>query len=80
MKKQVFEVLHEMNVEDGINKTALVGVCTTVIRADKVKQGAAIVMGAPQEALFDIASGKTMPILLLVNKDEYFRRIKEEKP
>jgi len=75
MKKGVFEVLHEMNKEDGENKTTLVMVCTTLISADKTKQGTKVVMGAPTETLMDLMSNKSMAVLLIIDKKEYFKRI-----
>jgi hypothetical protein len=73
-KKRLFQVLDDMNVEDTTNGTGTVGVCGDFISADKVKAGAKISMGAPESALFDIISGKVIPVLLLVDKDEYFKR------
>lgn len=73
-EKRLFQVLDEMNQHDTENKTALIGLCNQLISGDKVKGGAKISMGAPEGALHDIMSGKTIPILLLINKEEYFKR------
>lgn len=74
MTKRLFQVLDEMNVEDGEKGTALVGLCNDLIAGDKVKGGAKISMGAPESALHNIISGKTIPVLLLIDKEEYFKR------
>lgn len=79
MKKRVFQVLDDMNVEDGLKNTSLVGVCTTLISVDKVKQGAKVSMGAEESVIFNIANGDVIPILLIVNKAEYFKRINAEE-
>jgi hypothetical protein len=75
--KRMFEVLDEMNLDDSKNKTRMVAVSNIYLRADKVKQGAKITMGADEESLMDIVSGKAIPILVLVDKEEYFKRIKQ---
>lgn len=69
--KRLFQVLDEMNVNDEKNKTATIGVCNEVSYIQSSKRGTLITMGAPAEALMDIESGKTMPLLLLLNKSEY---------
>lgn len=78
MGKRVFQVLDEMNVEDGEKNTTLVGVCPDFVSADKVSNGVIITMGAPESALHGIMNRKTMPILLLVDKEEYFKRKGEQ--
>ncbi len=72
----MFEILDEMNQEDSIIRTRSVEVSSNFISADKVKAGAKIAMGVPLESLFDIASDAKMPILILVDKKEYFKRKK----
>lgn len=75
-QKRLFQTLDEMNVEDTGKGTCLVGVCPEFVSAQKTKQGGHCTMGIPESALLDIMSGKTMPILLLVNEEEYFKRAK----
>ena len=77
MSKRMFQILDEMNQDDEKNKTRMVGVSTHFISADKVKQGAKISMGADELGLIDIVTEKVIPILVLVNKEEYFKRKKE---
>jgi hypothetical protein len=79
MKKRMFQVLDEMNQDDTKNKTAMVAVSGHFISGDKTKQGAKISIGAEEGALFDIAADKVIPLLILVNKEEYFKR-KNEPP
>lgn len=77
-KKRLFEVLDEMNVEDGINKTSLVAVCPDFISADRVKRGTKVTMGVGYEVIDDMLSDKSMPVLLIIDKKEYFKRINPE--
>lgn len=76
-KRRMFEVLDELNKEDSINDTRAVEVGIDFLRAKKVKAGAEIVMGMPESSLHDIASGDKILLLLLVDKQEYFKRIGE---
>jgi len=70
----MFQILDEMNLQDVENNTRMVTLSNTFISADKVKQGAKISMGADEQCLFDLATEKFIPILILVDKDEYFKR------
>jgi len=74
MEKRLFQILDEMNQQDEANKTQMVAICNSFISADKVKDGAKIGMGAPEEMLYEIMNGKKIPILVLVDKEEYFKR------
>lgn len=76
-KKRLFQVLDDMNVHDAEHKTKFVGVSGAFISADKVKQGAKISMGAEESVLFDLVSGKSIAILLIIDRNEYSKRIKE---
>lgn len=62
-----------MNQLDIKNNTRLVAISNVFISADKVKQGAKVCMGTDESALFDIVSEKVIPLLILVNKEEYFK-------
>lgn len=73
-KKRLFQVLDEMNLEDIENSTSMVEVGSNFISADKVKGGAKISMGMPESALMAIIQDEKIPILLLVDKKEYFKR------
>jgi len=77
-KKRLFQVLDEMNVEDGKNKTSLVSVSPHFISADKVKQGAKICMGAEEHVIMDLWNEKSMAVLLIIDKAEYFKRTNEQ--
>lgn len=70
----MFEILDEMNLNDVENNTRLVAISSAFISADKVKQGAKISMGADEVALHDLMTNKVIPILILVDKEEYFKR------
>lgn len=72
MNKRMFQILDEMNVADGENKTDNVAVSGHLVRADKAKGGAHIVMGVPEKYLYDImADNKKSVILLVIDKKEY---------
>lgn len=79
MKKRTFQILDEMNQEDSKNGTQLAQVGIDLISADKVKGGCKISMGMPEPALYDIMNEKRIPILVLVDKAEYFKREKAEE-
>jgi len=79
MSKTMFQILHDMNVEDANNKTSLVGVCLDVIGADKCKAGAIVKMGAPESVIADMANDEKIFCLLIVDKKEYFKRKAEDE-
>jgi hypothetical protein len=74
MSKRLFQILDEMNLEDTQKHTRLVSISNTFISADKVKQGSHIVIGADEQALYELMQGKVVPLLVLVDKEEYFKR------
>lgn len=74
LKKRVFEILDEMNLDDVKNSTGLVRVSNAFISADKIKQGGKVSVGVDEQAMIDLLSGKVIPVLILVNKDEFFKR------
>ena len=74
-KKRLFKILDEMNISDVENNTANVAVCPNLVGADysaKLK-GTKITMGTPGNIVFDLQTDKIIPVLLLVNRDEYER-------
>lgn len=73
-KKRLFEILDEMNVSDIENGTKFVSVGSDFISADKVKQGSKICMGSDDSAVMDLMNKKVIPVLLLIDKEEYFKR------
>lgn len=74
LMKRMFEVLDEMNIDDVKDNTRLVAVSNTLISVDKVKQGVKISMGADHHVLDDLLSDKVIPVLILVDKSEFFKR------
>ncbi len=72
-KKRLFQTLDEMNVLDIENGTRLVSVSANFISADKIKQGTKISMGSDTSSLMEIMNENVMPVLLLINKEEYFK-------
>ncbi len=74
MNKRLFQILDEMNVNDGDNNTATVGVNNGFVSAQKVKQGGHVTMGVPESVVMDLMFKKNIiPILLIIDKDEYDR-------
>ena len=74
MERRLFQVLDEMNQDDVKNNSRLVAISNNFISADKIKQGSKIAMGADEQTLLDVVSGKYIPILIFVDKEEYFKR------
>jgi len=75
-EKRMFQILDEMNLDDVKNNTRLVSISNTLISADKIKQGSKISIGADEQALYDLITEKVIPVLILVDKTEYFKRKK----
>ena len=71
MSKRMFEILDEMNQVDAKEGTSNVAISNIFIGADKVKAGARITMGAEERYITEIATGKVIPLLIMVNKEEY---------
>lgn len=76
-KRRLFQVLDEMNVEDIEKGTRLVEVSSNLISANTIKQGGKITMGVPQQTIMDLTLENKIPVLLMVDKDEYFKRMKD---
>jgi hypothetical protein len=74
MEKRLFQILDEMNLHDIEHNTSMVAVSSNLVSGNKVKQGAVVTMGIPEDALFDIMNDKVMPVLLIVDKNEYQQR------
>lgn len=70
----MFEILDEMNLDDVRNGTGLVKISNILISADKVKQGGKVSMGVDEQVLMDLVLDEVIPVLILVNKNEYFKR------
>lgn len=77
MSKRLFQVLDEMNVNDGTNKTETCACCFDMVGANKVKAGGHVTMGVPDEALMKIFIGDYQPMLVLLNKKVY-HKLKEQ--
>lgn len=76
-KKRFSQVVDEMHLDDINNGSTLVCVCTDFVRSSLTKKGTEITIGAPLQTSHDLLNEKVMPILLLVNKEEYFKRIED---
>ncbi|QQV91535.1 hypothetical protein M1M25_gp097 [Tenacibaculum phage Gundel_1] len=77
MAKERFEVINDMHINDKKENTTYVGVSPSFVEGKKVPQGGIVSMGVPHEQLLEINNGKRFPILLLVDKKEYTRRISQ---
>lgn len=73
MTKRLFQILDEMNVNDEANKTATCACCFDLVGANKVKQGGHVTMGVPAEAVLKLLLGEYQPMLVLLDKKEYYR-------
>ena len=69
-----FEALDKMNQEDIEKNTRLVAISVGFLGGRKVPQGAIVEMGIEASNLLEIMNDEVMPILVLVNKKEYFKR------
>lgn len=76
MSKRLFQALDEMVTEDAKNETRLVAISSTLVSAEKVRQGCTVTVGADEQVLMDLMNDKAMAILVVVNKEEYFNRTK----
>lgn len=78
MKKRLFQVLDEMNEEDAANGTKMVQVCPSLVTANTAKGGLHVTMGVPGgvSEIISIESQKLIPVLLLLDAEEYRKRIK----
>jgi hypothetical protein len=78
MGKRLFQVLDEMNQQDAEKGTKLVSVSPHFISGNKVKQGSHITMGSEQSTLIDLMEETHIAILVVIDKKEYFERIKQK--
>jgi hypothetical protein len=79
MKKRLFQILDEMNLSDINNGTGNIAVSSTLISADKVKQGSKITMGADEKSMINLMNDKAIAVLVVINKEEYIKH-REVKP
>lgn len=78
-KKRFFEILDQMNIQDTDNETSLLGVCPNFVSANFNKKGTQVTMGVPGNIVFDLETDKLIPVLLLVNREEYDKLQSENK-
>jgi hypothetical protein len=76
-KKRLFQVLDDMNVHDTENDTRLVSVSGNFVGAKKVKQGGVITLGIPENELMALWDETRIPVLLMVDKEEYNNRMNQ---
>jgi len=75
MSKRLFQILDDINVADIENETQMVGVFNQVVGGDMNKTNAKISIGIDRETFQKITIEKSkIPILLVIDKDEYFKR------
>lgn len=73
-EKYPFQTMADLHSDDIKNDSKNIAVCTTFLSADKITAGARITMGAPLEMLLDIMNDKRMPILVIVDREEFAKR------
>lgn len=78
MSKRMFQILDEMNVADGEKGTDNVAVSNHLVRVDKAKGGAHIVMGVPEKYLYDIMSDNNKSVILLVIDKKEYEKVKAQ--
>lgn len=79
MKKRMFQILDEMNLMDIESGTETVGVSNIFLSGNMSKKGSMITMGAPQSVLLDFHSGKSLLMLVIVDKIQYDGRKDENE-
>lgn len=77
MTKRLFQVFDEMNVNDEKNKTATLPCAFTMVEAKSDKRGGLITMGVEPYIVQNIFLGEMQPVLVVMNKKEYYRLEKE---
>lgn len=73
MKKRLFQVLDEMNVNDEKNKTATLPCSFTMVEAKSNKLGGVVSMGVEAHILQKIFLGDLRPMLVVLDMKEYNR-------
>lgn len=74
MEKTFFEKFAELNKQDIQNGTSKISLCSRLISADcKAGQGTVISMGTSQDVGLDIADGKLIPLMLLIDKEAFHK-------
>jgi len=76
----MFQILDAMNQDDIKNDTRLVEVANSIVSVDYTKRGTTVTIGLPGNKLSDIMDGDKLAVfLVLADKEEYFKRKKEEE-
>lgn len=73
----VFDLLKKMNLDDIANNTRNLALSNSLISLNKVSGGFEVKMGVSHAAGMDLFSEKCMPIIMVIDKEEY-NRLKEE--
>lgn len=73
MKKRLFQIFDEMNVNDEKNKTQTLPCAFTMVEAKSDKRGGLVTMGIEAHILQKIFFGEMQPILVVMDKKEYER-------
>jgi hypothetical protein len=74
MPKNVFDTLKLLNEHDIQHGTRIVQISNTLIRAQKVKAGAEVVMGVPENILTSLLDLDPPLVLLLVIDRKEFKK------
>lgn len=80
MKKRLFQVLDELNVLDGENKTETVAISSSLVSANSCKQGGLVTMGVDAKRLQQIAldGDNYFTMLIVIDKAAYEKQQNNE--
>jgi len=73
--KRLLAVCDDMIVDDTANDTKNLRISNTLLSADLVSQGGKITMGVDRDSFHQIINDKYKVLLLVINKEEYEKRI-----
>ena len=73
MKLTDLEVMVAMNQNDTKSGTQTLGMCYDWRNANKCKGGAVIEMAMPESELYKIMNHELIPVLVLIDKKEFFK-------
>ena len=73
----MFEIWDDMNLGDVANGTKHIRISNILLQVKKVKAGAEVTMGVDENVMNDLLGYKSIPILVIVDRDEYFKNAKK---
>ena len=79
MAKRAFEIIDIMNQADTENNSRLVALSNTMLGSTKTNKGFEVTMGVDLQSGMNLFEDTHMAILLVIEKEEYFRILNESK-